>query len=70
MDDTTLVAKTIMGLESLTRKCMRFCRRFRIRLNHKEPKVMHFRRHPQSGGGGDLQVDHWCDVHTAEATIS
>ena len=52
MDGTTLVAKTMGGLESLTRKYMRFCRRFRMRLNHKKSKVMHFRRHPQSGGGG------------------
>ena len=57
MDDTTLVAKTMGGLESLTRKYMQFCKRFRMRLNHKKSKVMHFRRHPQSGGGGDLLVD-------------
>ena len=57
MDDTTLVAKTMMGLESLTRKYMRFCRGFRMRLNHKKSKGMHFQRHPQSGGGGDRQVD-------------
>ena len=57
MDDTTLVAKTMNGLESLTRKYVRFCRRFRMRLNHKKSKVMHFRRHPQYGGGVDLKVD-------------
>ena len=28
-----------------------------MRLNHKKSKVMHFRRCPQSGGGGDLLVD-------------
>ena len=44
MDDTTLVAKMMMGLESLTasRKYMRFCKRFMMRLNHKKSKVMHF----------------------------
>ena len=43
MDDTTLVAKTKGGLKSLTEKYMRFCRKFRMRLNHKKSKVMHYR---------------------------
>ena len=43
MDDTTLVAKTKGGLKSLTEKCMRFCWKFRMRLNHKKSKVMHYR---------------------------
>ena len=43
MDDTTLVAKTKGGLKSLTEKYMRFCWKFRMRLNHKKSKVMHSR---------------------------
>ena len=43
MDDTTLVAKAKGGLKSLTEKYMRFCRKFRMRLDHKKSKVMHYR---------------------------
>ena len=42
MDDTTLVAKTKGGLRSLTVKYMKFCKKIRMRPNHKKSKVMHY----------------------------
>ena len=44
MDDTTLVERSKVGLQSLTEKYMHFCKMFRMRLNHKKSKVMHYRR--------------------------
>ena len=55
MDDTTLVAKTKGGLKSLTEKYMRFCRKFRMRLNHKKSKVMHYRTVFGAVGGLRMQ---------------
>ena len=44
MDDTTLVAQSNVGLQSLTEKYMHFCKMFWMRLKHKKSKVMHCRR--------------------------
>ena len=44
MDDTALVARSKVGLQSLTEKYMHFCKMFRMLLNHKKSKVMHYRR--------------------------
>ena len=46
MDDTTVVhmAQSKAGLQSLTEKYMHYCKMFRMRLNHKKSKVMHYRR--------------------------
>ena len=44
MDGTALAARSKVGLQSLTEKYMHFCKMFRMRLNHKKSKVMHYRR--------------------------
>ena len=44
MDDTTLVARSKVRLQPLTEKYMHFCKMFRMRLNHKKSKVVHYRR--------------------------
>ena len=43
MDDTTLLARTKAGLQTLTQGYMNLCRKFRMRLNHGKSRVMHFR---------------------------
>ena len=47
MDATRLLARTKVGLKTLTKGYMNFCRKFRMRLNHGKSKVMHFRRRMQ-----------------------
>ena len=56
MDDTTLLARTKAGLQTLTHGYMDVCRAFRMRLNDGKSKVMHFRRqmHKRTGMHGSL----------------
>ena len=51
MDDTTLMATTKSGLESLIAAYVRFCSKFRMRINHDKSKVLTFgSRQPQQRG--------------------
>ena len=43
MDDTTLVARYTVRLQSLTEKYKHFCKMFRMRLNHNKSKDIHSR---------------------------